>query len=132
MIGTKRPFLCAAGRTVTGVVVFGHLQRRLLWHAWLQTRGKTGARKVGDVMEEIRDSDGKLLGTIRNDAGQLVARDANYGMLGFYDPRTDQTKDPCYRVIGMGNLLATLIKRARRCGRERGSPVDKTRRNTLR
>ena len=64
-------------------------------------------------MQEIRDPEGRLLGTIRNDAGQLVARDANYRMLGFYDPRTDKTKDPRYRVIGMGNLLATLIAQAR-------------------
>lgn len=42
--------------------------------------------------------------------GQLVVVDSRERMLGFYDPKTNKTRDSRQRVIGTGNLLPALLQ----------------------
>jgi hypothetical protein len=41
--------------------------------------------------------------------GKQTARDARYHVVGYYDPRADTTRDARHRMVGHGNLLASLI-----------------------
>lgn len=62
-------------------------------------------------VQTIKDHTHRIIGYIetRSD-GTLVAKDASHRILGYYDPRTDQTKNASYRILGYGNLLASLIR----------------------
>ena len=58
----------------------------------------------------LKDSHYRVIGYIDTAPdGKQTARDARYHVVGHYDPARDVTKDAQYRVIGHGNLLATLI-----------------------
>jgi hypothetical protein len=59
----------------------------------------------------IRDSRFNVLGYIEasGDAGKLIARDSRFQLRGYYDPRTNTTRDRSFRVVGYGNLLASLL-----------------------
>jgi len=59
----------------------------------------------------LRDSTAKVLGSIETTAGGVQElRDSSRRLLGTYDPRTNQTYDVSRRLIGTGNLLASLLK----------------------
>ena len=61
-------------------------------------------------IQTLRDRHYKILGHIETMAdGRQVAKNVQYKILGHYDPRTDQTRDVQYRVVGQGNLVASLI-----------------------
>ncbi|TCG09267.1 hypothetical protein BZM27_06390 [Paraburkholderia steynii] len=61
----------------------------------------------------LRDNHYHIVGSIETDSsGKQIARDARYNRLGEYDPRTDQTRDASYRILGTGNQLSALIWRA--------------------
>jgi hypothetical protein len=63
--------------------------------------------------EYLRDDHYHIIGSIETDShGKQVARDARFVRLGEYDPRTDQTRDASFRVVGMGNQLSALIWRS--------------------
>lgn len=59
----------------------------------------------------IKDAQFRVLGYIDAESdGTQTARDSQYRVLGYYDPRKDLTRDPQYRLVGYGNLLASLIR----------------------
>lgn len=59
----------------------------------------------------LRDNQGRVIGTMTsNENGVIEARDANGRYLGSYDPRTEITRNSRGRVVGLGNLLGTLIR----------------------
>lgn len=62
-------------------------------------------------MEQVlRDKNGRMLGKVKQRSdGRLEGRDATGRLRGTYDPKLDKTRDHTGRIIGSGNLLATLI-----------------------
>lgn len=61
---------------------------------------------------EIKDRTYRIIGYIDTDAsGKQTALDAGFRHVGYYDPRTNQTKDAAYRIVGTGNQLSSLIHR---------------------
>jgi hypothetical protein len=63
--------------------------------------------------EFLRDDHYHIIGSIETDShGKQVARDARFVRLGEYDPRTDQTRDASFRIVGTGNQLSALIWRS--------------------
>ncbi|MCS5629401.1 MAG: hypothetical protein NZ744_01135 [Pirellulaceae bacterium] len=61
--------------------------------------------------QQIRDQNGRLLGTISVGPNkQQNARDGRGRFLGSYDPHTNVTRDASGRAIGTGNSLASLIR----------------------
>lgn len=58
----------------------------------------------------LRDSLNRIIGRveIQND-GKQVLRDALYRIAGSYDPKDDTTRDRFNRIIGRGNVLASLL-----------------------
>ena len=62
------------------------------------------------AIQQIRNAQGHLIGTITDGAGgQQDARDAQGKYRGSFDPRTNVTRNASGRVVGTGNLLASLI-----------------------
>ena len=59
--------------------------------------------------EELRDARGRLLGYRRESGGRIEGRDPHGRLMGWYDPRDDETRDPGGRLIGRGDLLNGLI-----------------------
>jgi hypothetical protein len=60
--------------------------------------------------QELRDSTGRLLGTITiGSNGRHEGRDATGRLKGTYDPRTNETRDPTGRLVGKGDMLSTLV-----------------------
>lgn len=59
--------------------------------------------------QELRDRSGRLLGKIRPSGSKFEIRDASGMIRGTYDPNRDETRDSSGRLVGKGNLLATLI-----------------------
>jgi len=41
--------------------------------------------------------------------GRKTARNPRYQVVGYYDPRTDTTRDSRHHAVGRGDLLASLI-----------------------
>ncbi|MFL9913988.1 hypothetical protein PQR75_00985 [Paraburkholderia fungorum] len=63
--------------------------------------------------EYLRDDHFKIIGSIETDStGKQVGRDARFNRVGEYDPRTDNTRDSHFRIVGTGNQLAALIWRS--------------------
>lgn len=64
--------------------------------------------------QELRDNRGFLLGWTETDANGLqVGRDWRGFLVGEYDPRGNVTRDKRGFHVGTGNLLSSLITRAR-------------------
>lgn len=58
----------------------------------------------------LRDKMNRKLGVIKTDSrGIQTLYDAMNRKKGVYDPKTNTTKDAMNRMIGKGNLLATLL-----------------------
>ncbi len=58
----------------------------------------------------LRDKMNRKLGAIKTDSrGVQTLYDAMNRKKGVYDPKTNATKDAMNRMIGKGNLLATLL-----------------------
>ncbi|MEK7409319.1 MAG: hypothetical protein AAB225_30005 [Acidobacteriota bacterium] len=61
-------------------------------------------------LEEIRDASHRLVGTIRTVRDcTLEARDAQGRLRGRYSPKTNETRDPRYRLVSRGNTLPVLL-----------------------
>ena len=60
------------------------------------------------AQQELRDKSGKLLGKIETNGQRQTLRDAGGKLLGTFDGI--QTRDAQGRLVGNGNLLATLLK----------------------
>lgn len=60
--------------------------------------------------ETLKDARFRVIGYIDTASdGKQTGRDAHFRVVGYYEPRTNVTKDPQFRVVGYGNLLASLI-----------------------
>lgn len=60
--------------------------------------------------QELRDRTNRLLGTIKQRSdGKFEGRDRVNHVVGTYDPKTNETRDSSNRLVGKGNLLASLI-----------------------
>lgn len=58
----------------------------------------------------LRDASGRVLGYItKTSAGLLELRNPAQHFVGSYNPKTNETRDAAGRLIGTGNLLATLV-----------------------
>jgi hypothetical protein len=57
----------------------------------------------------LRDKKGNLIAYIKEESNQLVIRDAHRNLLGYYDPKTNITRDKHRNKVGTGNLLTTLL-----------------------
>jgi hypothetical protein len=54
--------------------------------------------------------DGVTIGWIETDInGKQVAKDTRLRIRGHYDPKTNQTRDYTYKVVGQGNLLVEML-----------------------
>ena len=60
------------------------------------------------TQQELRDKSGKLLGKIETNGNKQTLRDACGRLLGTFDGV--QTRDAQGRLVGNGNLLASLLK----------------------
>ena len=62
------------------------------------------------AQQTLKDRSNNTIGYILTDAkGRQTIKDKNMVVKGYYDPETNVTKDKNLRVVGRGNLLATLI-----------------------
>jgi YD repeat-containing protein len=59
--------------------------------------------------QELRDSSGRLIGTIDMSGSKHEGRDASGRLKGSYDPKSNETRDSSGRLVGKGNLLSSLI-----------------------
>lgn len=60
--------------------------------------------------QTLKDSKYRIIGYIETRPdGTQVGKDEKYRVKGYYDPKTNKTKDANYRIVGEGNLLASLI-----------------------
>lgn len=59
----------------------------------------------------IRDKRGRVLGMLREsgDRTELLNQNGNR-VLGWYDSSRDETRDGEGRIVGLGNLLITLLR----------------------
>ena len=60
------------------------------------------------TQQELRDKSGRLLGKIETNGQRQTLRDAGGKLLGTFDGM--QTRDHQGKLVGNGNLLATLLK----------------------
>lgn len=68
---------------------------------------KTTLRMTDEV---LRDRQNRLLGTIKHRPdGRQDLYGATNRLLGTYFPRTNETRDAANRLVGWGNLLASLL-----------------------
>ena len=59
--------------------------------------------------QDIRDRTGRLLGWRQENGNRIDGRDAGGMLRGWYDPRQNETKDACGRLVGKSDILAALI-----------------------
>lgn len=57
----------------------------------------------------LKNSKGIIIGKIRERSGKLEILNPGGAIKGNYDPKRDETRDNTGRIIGKGNLLATLL-----------------------
>ena len=64
--------------------------------------------------ETIRDFNGRILGYIETDSitNDQIGRDFYNVIVGYYDAKQKVTRDFYRRIVGRGNILASLIMRA--------------------
>lgn len=63
--------------------------------------------------QTLKDVHFKVIGYIDTDnSGKQTGKDAHFHTVGYYDPRNDRTTDAHFRVVGHGNILASLIHSA--------------------
>lgn len=60
--------------------------------------------------QKLKDRSGMTIGSIETQPdGSLVIKDASGMPKGYYDPKTNVTKDRTGMRVGEGNLLTTLL-----------------------
>jgi hypothetical protein len=59
----------------------------------------------------LKDSHFRTIGFIDTDAnGKQTPKNAQFTMVGYYDPRTNWTVDSNFRLVSCGNTLSSLIR----------------------
>ena len=59
--------------------------------------------------DTIKEFSGKILGTIRDEGSELVARNFSGKILGYYKKSSGTTTDFSGRILAYGNILSALI-----------------------
>lgn len=59
--------------------------------------------------QELRDGHGKLIGRILIGKDEHSIQDASNRTLGYYNIKSNTTRDSHNRTIGQGNLLSMLL-----------------------
>ena len=60
----------------------------------------------------LKDKQFRIIGYITiDDNGNKTLKDPTFRILGYYTASTDCTKDSCFRVVGHGDILTTLLNR---------------------
>ena len=58
----------------------------------------------------LRDANFRVIGYIDTDpSGKQTIKDGNFTDCGYFDPKTNETKDAASRVVGKGNFVAALL-----------------------
>jgi hypothetical protein len=58
----------------------------------------------------LKDRQFRTIGYIDEEpGGKQTLRDAQFRIKGYYDPKTNQTKDAQFHLVGMGNILTSLL-----------------------
>lgn len=64
----------------------------------------------GERRDEIRDRQGRLIGTIlRRRDGVREARDRQWRLLGTFNPKSNETRDRLGKLLTKGDSLSALI-----------------------
>jgi hypothetical protein len=61
------------------------------------------------MRHEYRDRGGVLRGWRERSGSRINGRDRSGYLVGWYDPARDETRDRSGRLVGGGDLLASLI-----------------------
>lgn len=60
--------------------------------------------------QTLRDKNYKIIGHIDTDStGKQTLRDSTYKIKRYFDPKTNTTRDSTFKLVGKGNLLASLL-----------------------
>lgn len=60
--------------------------------------------------QTLRDKNYKVIGHIDTDpSGKQTLRDSAFKIKGYFDPKTNTTRDSAFKLVGKGNLLASLL-----------------------
>jgi len=86
------------------------MTRRKLFSSLLTAIMLTGSMAYGQKRDEIRDRQGRLIGTIiyRRD-GVREARDRQWRLLGTYNPKSNETRDRLGKLLTKGDTLSVLL-----------------------
>lgn len=58
----------------------------------------------------LKDNQFRTIGFIDTDPkGKETLRYPQFRIKGYYDPKTNQTKDAQFRLVGTGNILTSLL-----------------------
>jgi hypothetical protein len=68
----------------------------------------------GSTSYALRDRNGVLLGSIEAVGRVLQAKDRTGTVIGWYDPRQNQTRDRTGTIVGTGDFLSALLVGKRR------------------
>lgn len=61
------------------------------------------------MRQELRDRSGWLVGWREDSGNRINGRNHAGRLVGWYDPRHDETRDYSGRLVGHGDLLSSLI-----------------------
>jgi hypothetical protein len=86
------------------------MTRRAIFSSLITAVMLAGSIAYGQKRDEIRDRQGRLIGTIvhRRD-GVREARDPQWRLLGTYIPKSNETRDRLGKLLTKGDSLSALI-----------------------
>ena len=74
--------------------------------------GLVTAIHIGGIMSstDLRDSNGHVIGRLKQEGSKQVLYNASGQKLGWYDEGLNETRDARGQNVGSGNLLTTLLR----------------------
>lgn len=69
-----------------------------------------GFSLLASQRHEIRDPQGRLIGTITCDSRRCEARNAKMVLKGYYIIKSNETRDAQWRLVARGNVLSSLLR----------------------
>lgn len=62
------------------------------------------------IQQKLTDAQNHIIGYIDTASdGKQTGKDARFHTVGYYDPRSNMTRDVRHHMVGHGDLLALLI-----------------------
>jgi hypothetical protein len=61
-------------------------------------------------MQNIKDKNGKIMGTVRNVGHETIATDSRGKIVGIYNETSNLTKDGNGKIVSTSNTVVGLIK----------------------